>query len=45
MIIVGIGVAMAFGSVGGMETGSMNLGQGCVTGLIGAALIILSTMK
>lgn len=45
IITVGIGVFMALGSVGGLERGTIDFGQACVTGLMGAALVVLSVRK
>lgn len=39
IITTGIGVFMAFGSVGAIERGTMNFGQAAVTALIGVTLI------
>lgn len=39
IITTGIGIFLALGSVGGLEQGTMNLGQAALMILIGVALI------
>ena len=39
LITTGIGIFLALGSVGGLEQGTMNLGQAALMILIGVALI------
>lgn len=41
IITIAIGLFMAFGSIGGLEQGTMNFGQAVVMVLIGAVLICL----
>lgn len=45
IITTGIGIFLALGSVGGLEQGTMNLGQAGVMILIGVALIWIATKE
>lgn len=44
-IVAGISMFMMLGTVGGLEQGSMALGQACVMGGIGTLLMVLSMRR
>lgn len=45
IITTGIGIFLALGSVGGLEQGTMNLGQAVLMILIGIVLIWIGTKE